>query len=178
MDSVLQDVKWIDPGLEWGNWFAGFVDGEGCFFVWKDVNGLRWSPRFQLKLRDDDSAILYKLKFGLQVGSVSSASKASDRARGVNARDAIQWNVAGRACLDIVFLLNRYPLRTKKQRDFELWSDAVRVYCEGGGYDPRLPVLKKLIEDVRQYRAANDNVPEPANDQQVWPDDDDVSNDG
>ncbi len=42
---------------DFGNWLAGFVDGEGCFYF-KRVNQTNLVPAFAIKVRADDPSIL------------------------------------------------------------------------------------------------------------------------
>ena len=44
----------LDP--RFGDWLAGFVDGEGCFRLHVERNGNYYACHFQIKLRRDDRA--------------------------------------------------------------------------------------------------------------------------
>jgi hypothetical protein len=56
----------IDPGF--GHWFAGFVDGEGCFLITRV--GKSYRCIFSLHLRGDDRPILEEIHRNLGIGTV------------------------------------------------------------------------------------------------------------
>jgi hypothetical protein len=140
-------------------WLAGFADGEGCFMLVQkrqdvqqggkivryDVIGVQ--PWFQLGLRADDHAVLLTLSevFG---GCVNYARRADGDAR--RARQI--WTVSGKADLQrLVDYFERFPLRTKKARDFEVWRQAVDIYCAEGARDSRLPPLRQALMEGRAF---------------------------
>lgn len=49
---------------------------------------------------------------------------------------------------------------TKKKVDFEIWRQAVIIWNEYGGNDPRLPVLRFRLMAGRKYKADIDAVKE------------------
>jgi len=110
---------------DFGNWLAGFTDGEGHFQIAKQ-NGsnprTNYKCRFRIGLRDDDKAILEEIHYALGIGTIS-ANPIRDKHNGqpqtrfcVNALDE---------CAELMKLFDRYPLRAKKQQDFEVWKLAV-----------------------------------------------------
>jgi len=107
-----------------GHWLAGFVDGEGTFSLIR-TNKDTYAVSFAIKLRADDAAILRDIQryrgcgrvfFGVKDGSAPKspyARYATGSIRDIVAR--------------IVPLLEQFPLRAKKRRDFEIWSEAARL---------------------------------------------------
>ena len=135
-----------------GNWMAGFIDGEGCFSIVKVVNrpgGFR--PRFGLTVRADDDAIVYKLHQETDIGSVHYYTAQSGSR-------VVRWVVQSQSdCERLVALLNKYPLRAKKRRDFEVWAEAVAVasFIRSGranndGPYAELEALKARMLEVRK----------------------------
>ena len=54
-----------------GYWFAGLLDGEGCFSMAKPrVSGFRCE--LIIKLRDDDRAVLEQIRDELGIGTICS----------------------------------------------------------------------------------------------------------
>lgn len=103
-----------------GHWLAGFIDGEGSFII---HGAERKQCRMCVKLRADDRAILDEIVERTGIGRVTHQPN--------NARTNPQygWLVITKAdCQRLVALLERYPLRAKKARDFEIWREAVRQW--------------------------------------------------
>jgi hypothetical protein len=107
-----------------GHWFAGFVDGEGCFEIARNGDkGFR--VRFKIGLRDDDAEIL-RVSQAAVGGHLEVRSHHKRRAEGHQHEDELRLVLSGRkACKPLVELFRAYPLRSKKARDFEIWADAV-----------------------------------------------------
>lgn len=114
-----------------GDYVAGFVDGEGCFYLTyrKEIKHhrkgapvyYRWTPYFAITLREDDIDIFYKIKSTLGCGSIYLL-----KAKGKEYRLAY----FGIQNMDDLFnkilpFFRKYPLRAKKRLDYELWSKAL-----------------------------------------------------
>jgi hypothetical protein len=105
-----------------GHWLAGFIDGEGSFCIVPNRGG--YSAKFQLKLRDDDGAIL--LEIALRTGMGRLVAEQRRTASRPNDNPATVWKVQSKGdCLALIRLLDRYPLRAKKARDYAIWREAV-----------------------------------------------------
>lgn len=67
-------VDRIDPAF--GHWLAGFVDGEGCFYIGricnrkKGVEYVNYRCAFTISLRDDDHAVLHEIRDTLGTGRI------------------------------------------------------------------------------------------------------------
>lgn len=135
-----------------GHWLAGFVDGEGCFYIARlSHRPLGYSPRFSLSVRADDADIVeYAQKWtGLGTTHYYTATTGSR---------IIRWVVQSHSdCAALVSLFTEYPLRAKKQRDFQVWSEAVAVAAQvklGRGKDnseitQKLASLKDRLAQAR-----------------------------
>lgn len=133
-----------------GNWLAGFADGEGCFCIRTHSNSSTFSCKFSIKLRDDDSAILYQIRETLGVGRLYPY-------QGSSGNSATAWEVQALSNVIhvIIPLFEQYPLRAKKARDFTLWARAARIMHTGAhlkahGRDEILR-LKEEMEQGRKY---------------------------
>lgn len=110
----------LDP--RFGDWLAGFVDGEGCFRLHVERNGNYYACHFQIKLRRDDRTILDKIKAYIGVGYVKNV----DPEKGSKSKPCAIYLVDSRdGCTRIRDIFNRFPLRAKKARDFAVWSIAL-----------------------------------------------------
>lgn len=113
-----------------GNWFAGFVDGEGCFQICvygKGKSGPSYRCIFDITLRFDDAAILEELKQRTGIGSINYFQPSGKRA----AR-AVRWHIKNKdESLLLTRIFDRYPLRAKKARDYAIWREAVLSWHDG-----------------------------------------------
>jgi len=148
-----------------GDWFAGFVDGEGSLGI-AHHGGMYVQPRFRLNQRDDDGEIVRAIRHFLGVGYL--AKKQCDPKTlyySANAKPQLALNVSGKDCLAIVRVLDQYPLRSKKFREYPIWRRAVLDYAknQGGRWldpairknrDKRMLAYKKKLEAIRVYRGA------------------------
>lgn len=141
------------------HWFAGFAAGEGCFTITKRSDSAGAVVCFQIKLRDDDAEILYECqkRFG---GTIIFAHSGKPKWG-----DQVIWRVRDtQACVKLVALFDRRPLRAKKQDDFVIWREAVLLRAQaskhlGNGKTKernahiwsRMAELKQQLEQGRKY---------------------------
>ncbi len=131
-----------------GHWLAGFIDGEGSFQI-VAFRG-RFDCRFRVKLRDDDRAILEEIVKRTGIGRIKT-----DAGHGSSKPQAV-WKVQNKAeCLALVQLLDRYPVRAKKARDYVVWRAAVMLWLEIG------QTYKLVPGHGNQYAAADWSGIEP-----------------
>lgn len=105
------------------NWLAGFIDGEGCFGVYKRRDSSGWIFRFFVKLRDDDGDILEECQ--RRIGGTLRFEKSKNPKWG----GQVIWAVSSREdCLRLIDVLDKHPLRAKKRRDYALWREAVLLF--------------------------------------------------
>ncbi len=101
-------------------WVAGFVDGEGCFYV--AINRQRWArwqvlPEFRIVQHRIDEQILTKLQSFFGCGKVT-----------INHGDRKELRIRGLENLNkVVKFFESYPLKTKKKRDFEIFAEIVEL---------------------------------------------------
>lgn len=156
-DALIQDLE--RDGF--GHWFAGFIDGEGCFTIdrAKDARtGYEYFRcRVSIALRDDDRGALEAVVSRTGLGSLSfrPSRRTGD---GVSAGQAA-WYVSGRhQASTLVSILDRFPLRAKKAADYKIWREAVSEWNRLGGRGGRrsdfgrMSVLKQELEIGRVYR--------------------------
>jgi hypothetical protein len=153
-------VERIDPAF--GNWLAGFVDGEGCFYIAriatrkKGVEYVNYRCAFTIGLRDDDRAIIEEIRNTFGFGLMADV-----KPRGIGKSPMVYLQVLNKAdVLLLVDFFDRFPLRAKKARDFAIWREAVLEWnskLRGGGRHigrqdwSRMAELHEELKAVRKY---------------------------
>jgi len=112
----------VEDSSGFGYWFAGFVDGEGSFNIARNSRGARYCV-FRIALSKRDLSILKEIQSRFGFGTLWIGHPASQ----YSAR--VAWTVQSKSeCLRLVEIFERFPLRTEKRRDFEIWARAVRAH--------------------------------------------------
>jgi len=108
---------------EFGYWFSGFADGEASFII--RPNGKRWvSTRFILGLRADDVMVLKYIQSQLGFGILSYHLRTRNESRNTKPQYRLTIDKKG-DCYKLVKLFDRYPLKTKKAKDYAIWKEAI-----------------------------------------------------
>ena len=108
------------------NWIVGFVDGEGCFHI--SINRLPkmrlgWQvlPKFRIVQHERDEILLHKIKEYFGFGDVKVNRKDCHGTRK-------EFRVRGIENLNrVVLFFKKYPLKTSKRKDFEIFSDVLEL---------------------------------------------------
>jgi hypothetical protein len=150
--SEIREVKFEALDLDrdgFGDWLAGFIDGEGCFQILENRSSggwFRYRLWFRISLRDDDAEILYEIQRRTGLGSITRRG-----ARRSEWGATVDWIVRQREEIrDLCEILDRYPLRAKKSRDFEIWKRAADLWIGG--------IRKGGLERRAEWEAANREV--------------------
>ena len=160
---------------DFGNWFAGFTDGEGSFGAdirksdrGRSKSGWGCHVRFTIALRLDDKPILEEIQ--RQLGGIGSIYDVPNKTKYPNGKPAARWHVARIAECQLVLVpfFTRYQLRAKKRRGFIVWRELIRlVYgislrrksCVLGHSKwypeelQRFRDLRQTLQSVREYDA-------------------------
>jgi LAGLIDADG DNA endonuclease family protein len=144
-----------------GDYIAGFVDGEGCFYLtyrseikYSRVGQpkyYRWLPYFAIMLRSDDVEILYKIRATLACGNVyysRNKSLTSFNVQNIN-------DLYGK----ILPFFEKFELRAKKRLDFELWKQALIILYGQRNHRGQLDLaintrLEAIRMEMRQYKGS------------------------
>jgi len=116
----------LDVTDEFGYYFVGFFDGEGCLDAYYRLRkrGEKAYPEFrlgiQIQLRYDDFPVLQY--FHKHLGGVLFDFKPRKHSRPI-----CHWRLERIKALaeTIVPLFDRYPLRSKKAAEYKIWRDLV-----------------------------------------------------
>jgi len=124
-----------------GHWLSGFTDGEGNFHCSEGASGRYVSFAFRIILREDDKGILEKIRDNLGVGNlvfrdvVKGMPNWNPKYQSKVRRN--QWCYIVYSAYDlskvIVPHFDKYPLRAKKAKQYEIWKERLqnsRTYLE------------------------------------------------
>jgi hypothetical protein len=143
------NVDKIDPAF--GHWLAGFIDGEGCFILSPTGHGYFYA-RFHIKVRDDDADIILQAYEAPGLGNVYYRPHKNS-----TSNPAIVWQIQKQSeCRQFVKFLERFPLRAKKKRDFEIWKEALGELQQNSRDRPKLRYLNEKLKFIRRYRPDDD----------------------
>jgi hypothetical protein len=130
-----------------GHWLAGFIDGEGCFMIRIKKRQKFFTPIFSLRVRADENEVMESIRDQTCIGKLYFYPH-----NGIRGNPCIIWEVARKDdCRKLVTILDKYPLRAKKRRDFGIWREA--VLTEGKGRQKTLAILYETLKAVRTYKA-------------------------
>ena len=154
---------------DFGHWLAGFIDGEGCFSV--SYNGQRQrypslKCTFRIALRSDDTPLLEECRRQTGLGVVYRQRPFANQKWNPSA----MWHVAHKSdSARLIEILDRFPLRSKKARDYAVWREAVivRNSRRGTRYDAaitaQLEELRIRLMEGRKWQEHDSVlVPEPS----------------
>lgn len=138
-----------------GNWISGFTDGEGCF---KSVcvkneqykNHEFASISFEIGLRADDKDILYGIQKYFGCGKIYFYSKHTNHPYD---KPIIRFSVQSfKECYHkVIPQFIKFPLRSKKLRDFEIWKEAVE-FCYHKQHLENFEYYKYLCNKLKGIR--------------------------
>lgn len=136
-------------------WFSGWVDGEGCFRALVRSEDRSIQPRLSIKVRDDDRHLVNLVHTTIQCGWVRNRSYKYARERGrTHQNDQITWD-----CTDIhqcrhilVPLFDKYPLRSKKARDYKIWREIVLAVSENHHLNSNRDHILSLCQQLKEVK--------------------------
>lgn len=142
-----------------GNWLAGFADGEGHFAI-RSKGPSAYTCAFGIQLRIDDLAILEECKERTGLGSIHTRSRKDPKIRPQST-----WMVVSHYdCEVLAAIFTRNPLRAKKAQDFEVWKRALLQWRESGRHrggpgrwngpldQSAMRALKEEIQAIRKWK--------------------------
>ncbi len=103
------------------NWFVGFTDGEGSFYIshqHNDKGTAEYCPRFGISLIASDIETLQNIQRQLGFGTVG-ITHTRHKPFAYFRTNKLEELLA------LIKVFDRYPLQSKKQKDYEIWKLAV-----------------------------------------------------
>ncbi len=115
-----------------GNWFAGFTDGEGSFTARvaklrpKKGNHIEIDVEFSICLRDDDTEILREINKRLKLNGKFTHYGELTNSQGITSKPRVHYSIRRiKNCLRLIEIFDRHPLRAKKARDYAIWREII-----------------------------------------------------
>lgn len=140
-----------------GNWMAGFTDGEGCFMLYINPRKGRTSfgvnAMFQIGLRMDDRPVLEMIKDNIKCGLIypKPTEKYYHIRKDGKLRQDVKFVV--RKIPDLIEVIipmfERFKLKAKKRKEFDIWKKGLfllREFQTSGGFSFTEDLLNKLRE--------------------------------
>ena len=150
---------WEDKSF--GNYVAGQADADSYFGLevsrWsRNVFGVRILPNWAVS-KAYDFEILEEIKNFLGVGRLKEIKASKSYTH------HYRLSVTGTKCSKIVEFFEKFPLRANKQKDFEIWKKAVKIYNNrsrfhgpGSGWKKEgilaMLQLRKELDDLKSRR--------------------------
>lgn len=138
---------------ELGGFLAGFIEGEACFSIVRQSRGFGYRCAMRLCSRADDAGLIHDLAAKTHIGTVRPVKAQR------TSRPQMSWSVVAKAdCLRLIEILDQYPLRGRKSRDFAIWRAAVNWWVGGdpaqrrpnGDWEP-MGYLKERLHEAKRY---------------------------
>ncbi len=156
------------------NWLTGITDGEGSFIMSIEnqkvkhrsgnitENYMRIHLRFTITLRKDDLLSLLKIQNIIGTGRIYHSSPKTIKGRNPNPTSCLSIRGTKQCHEFIVPHFTKFPLQTKKARDFEIWKQAVAIMFKksqrrrtGMKYrEPPILWLPGELEEIKMLCAA------------------------
>lgn len=142
-----------DLSPDFGYWFAGLTDGEGTFVIVVDKKAM--SARFALRLRRDDRPTLEYIQATLGFGKLYDIDDPNGKAVARNGKPNSVYHLNNiKECDALATVFERFPLRSKKAHDFQIWSEAVRLMLKGHTSREEIGMYAERLKSDRLYENA------------------------
>lgn len=129
---------------EFSQWFAGFVDGEGYFYIVIPKNSVV-GFRFGIHLHIDDLEVLEFIKRKLNSGNIFSSTSSSTASFELNSMKDITTN--------FIPLFDKFPLNGVKYLDYLAFKNAIDVKNNAELSKPRkLELIRELKNSMNTKR--------------------------
>jgi hypothetical protein len=133
-----------------GHALAGFIEAEASFGIRPNNRGRSWICHMTLTQRADDADML------VDIARVTGLGRFCRRPATRTSRPQVCWAVQSKLeCRRLVELLERYPLRGRKQREFGAWAAAVTEWADslhGAGNEATHRTLRAYATEIRNLR--------------------------
>jgi LAGLIDADG DNA endonuclease family protein len=152
----------MDLDDSFGHWFAGLVDGKAIFAIAR-VSSLsaphrvRPTYRVEIMLPADDQPILAAIRDRLGCGSLVLVKRTGRRRLDSDQLKLTIHRIED--CVRLIEVLRRYPLRTNKRLQFDVWARAVKEATKGEARSDRvIGAARAELARLRRTGPGSDDV--------------------
>lgn len=138
-----------------GHWLAGYIDGEGhfCGRYYPGRHGV--AKYFCIVARADEYPLLEECQRRTGLGRLYSLPAHA------GSKPCWCWKIASTLeSLRLVNILEKYPLRSKKRRDFKIWAEINREMEHwkrgAGAYQNDRSTVERLAKELVDVRVYDD----------------------
>lgn len=147
---------------DFGYWFSGVTDGEGCFAI--QLNKpygrrkiAKYSGWFAITLRADDINVIKSIKETLGFGNIYHYK--NENRKTPNSKPFVYYKVSTiDGCCKLIDIFDKYKLRSKKLNDYNVWKQFI-LYKKNNfnNYENRIDYVETLenyyykIKEVRVF---------------------------
>jgi hypothetical protein len=141
--------------MNFGNYIAGLIDGEGYFGLHQHTQHkhLRpmYYPRFTIHLRSDDMPILLQIQEFLGVGKIYLHNN-------VDRNPMVAYQIDNiKDLMQLINVLDVCPLRAKKKVEYDIWRACVLLKQKRGRHD-YLPVAYLKLKELKSFREGSETI--------------------
>lgn len=138
-------------------WVSGFLDGEGCFHIaikrYPGSSRFYYRPELTVQVRSDDEASAHALIQALGCGKIyQRKAQEASRTRGFSKPSIQMFWRSKKELLAVIELLDEFPLRGKKSRDYEIWKKAVVTKLSDKSEPEKKVILASLKEESTKIK--------------------------
>jgi len=146
------------------NFIAGFVSGEGCFYVTVSSSSLKAHCGFSIRVRADDLELIRTIWRALDfAGNIHHISAKRYRYNwdSIQRHDAVMLIVRKLDELtnNIIPFFDKYPLRGQKRRNYEIWRQVVMMMERGEHRTAEgLEKILALKAEMNRYQGQDEEI--------------------
>ena len=138
-----------------GNYIAGFTDGEGCFGINKHIQHKHlkafYYPRFAIHVRADDAPILLQIKQFLGCGEIYVHNN-------IDRNPMVSYQIDGvKDLMKVIELFDACPLRAKKAREYAIWRTCVLLKQKRGRND-YFAIAYEQLKELKAYSIGSETT--------------------
>lgn len=136
------------------SWLSGFIDGEGCFSLRKNTSKPGFFiVTFTLSLRADDYKIIEEIKKYFGCGDSRFFQPKKDWRMNQPPKLQVRYRIEGvTKCKKVIEHFDKYPLLAKKNKDYQIWKEAILLLSEKMHLKGKRDYLYMLCEEIKRAR--------------------------
>jgi hypothetical protein len=128
------------------SYLAGYIDGDGCFFLKKETNPLKYRAYIVISSTNEEVLKSFELSFG---GSIYACTPRKD-----HWKRSYHWNCRGKFALEITHAMLEFL--TEKKSDALIFMDYIQTDCK----KHKQELIQKMKTNRDKVREINEYVVE------------------